>query len=52
LRLIAIVTGAAVTAAGFAAGRLASRRFGLDARTELSPGQLPVMTSERRQSTA
>ena len=52
LRVIAILTGAAVTAAGFAAGRLASRRFGLDARTELSPGPLPVMTSERRQSTA
>jgi len=52
LRLIAIVTGAAVTAAGFAAGRLASRRFGPDARMELTPGPLPAMTSERRQSTA
>jgi hypothetical protein len=52
LRVAAILTGAAVTAAGFAAGRLASRRFGLQDETQLSAGGFPAVASERRQSTA
>lgn len=52
LRGVAILTGAAVAAAGFVAGRLASRRFGVDDRTEPSAGSVPALTTERRQSTA
>jgi len=52
LRAVAILTGIAVTAAGFAAGRLVSRHFGLDDRTEVPAAGLAAVTSGRRQSTA
>jgi hypothetical protein len=52
LRAAAILTGIAVTAAGFAAGRLVSRRGGLDDWTEVRATSVAALTSARRQSTA